>query len=60
MEEVTLTIELYKDRNTFCAYLTADDDSNDFTARGESAKECVEKLAQYIEDYYFPQEETRK
>ena len=57
MEDVTLTIELYKDRNTFCAYLTADDDSNDFTARGNSAKECVEKLAQRIEGY-FPQEET--
>lgn len=59
MKDVTLTIELFKDRDTFCAYLTADDDSNDFIARGNSAKECVEKLAQCIEDY-FPQEETKK
>lgn len=60
MEEITLTIELYKDRDTFCAYLSDNIGGSGITCRGSNPQEAAEELAPYIADYYYPREEEQE
>lgn len=57
MEEVRLTIELYKDRDTFCAYLSDDIGGSGIICRGSNPQEVAEELAPYIADYFYQREE---
>ena len=58
MDEVRLSIELYKEGDKFGAFMasTGGWDSG-ITVEGATPEECAENLAPYIADYFYKNEE---
>ena len=53
---MTYTIELYKENGYFCAYIGSDDGSG-YKIRECNESECARRIANYIEDYGYWEEE---
>ena len=57
MESIYLSIELYKEGEQYCAYLSDNMGGSGISAEGSTPQECVELLAPHIEEYFYPREE---
>lgn len=57
MDEVRLSIDLYKDGSTCCAYLSDNCGGSGITVEGATPEACANNLALYIADYFYGNEE---